>query len=133
MPAGDIRRVGRASQGVRTMRVEEGATVVALAPVIIQMEEDEDVESRAEASRAYCDDVGLRMNIGLGSRSVVASGCRVRRGRDAASPPAADDGLVLAGRLRDRAGALLFEDVSLRRVLAPLPRVLGGTCALAAA
>ena len=34
VPAGDIRRVGRASQGVRTMRVEEGATVVALAPVI---------------------------------------------------------------------------------------------------
>ena len=29
--AADIRRVGRASQGVRTMRVEEGATVVALA------------------------------------------------------------------------------------------------------
>jgi DNA gyrase subunit A len=36
--AGDIRRVGRASQGVRTMRVEEGATVVALAPVIAQAE-----------------------------------------------------------------------------------------------
>ena len=41
VPAGDIRRVGRASQGVRTMRVEEGATVVALAPVIIQMDEDD--------------------------------------------------------------------------------------------
>ncbi len=39
VPAGDIRRVGRASQGVRTMRVEEGAHVVALAPVIMQMEE----------------------------------------------------------------------------------------------
>jgi DNA gyrase subunit A len=39
--AGDIRRVGRASQGVRTMRVEEGATVVALAPVIAQAEDDE--------------------------------------------------------------------------------------------
>jgi DNA gyrase subunit A len=37
--AGDIRRVGRSSQGVRTMRVEEGAHVVALAPVIIQMDE----------------------------------------------------------------------------------------------
>jgi DNA gyrase subunit A len=36
--AGDIRRVGRASQGVRTMRVEAGATVVALAPVIAQAE-----------------------------------------------------------------------------------------------
>ncbi len=42
VPAGDIRRVGRASQGVRTMRVEEGATVVALAPVIIQMDDDEE-------------------------------------------------------------------------------------------
>jgi DNA gyrase subunit A len=40
VPAGEIRRVGRASQGVRTMRVEEGAHVVALAPVIIQMDED---------------------------------------------------------------------------------------------
>ncbi|MGZ4129689.1 MAG: DNA gyrase subunit A [Actinomycetota bacterium] len=38
--AGDIRRVGRASQGVRTMRVEEGAHVVALAPVIAQVEEE---------------------------------------------------------------------------------------------
>jgi DNA gyrase subunit A len=39
--AADIRRVGRSSQGVRTMRVEDGATVVALAPVITQMEEEE--------------------------------------------------------------------------------------------
>jgi DNA gyrase subunit A len=38
--AGDIRRVGRASQGVRTMRVEEGAHVVALAPVIAQADEE---------------------------------------------------------------------------------------------
>jgi DNA gyrase subunit A len=36
VPAGEIRRVGRASQGVRTMRVEDGAHVVALAPVIVQ-------------------------------------------------------------------------------------------------
>jgi DNA gyrase subunit A len=39
--AGGIRRVGRSSQGVRTMRVEEGATVVALAPVITQMDDEE--------------------------------------------------------------------------------------------
>jgi len=39
--AADIRRVGRASQGVRTMRVEEGAHVVALAPVITQAEGEE--------------------------------------------------------------------------------------------
>ena len=38
---------GRASQGVRTMRVEDGATVVALAPVITQMDEDE----RSEVAR----------------------------------------------------------------------------------
>jgi DNA gyrase subunit A len=38
--AADIRRVGRASQGVRTMRVEEGAHVVALAPVIAQVEDE---------------------------------------------------------------------------------------------
>ncbi|MGH2589797.1 MAG: DNA gyrase subunit A, partial [Actinomycetota bacterium] len=38
--AGDIRRVHRASQGVRTMRVEEGSHVVALAPVIAQAEEE---------------------------------------------------------------------------------------------
>jgi DNA gyrase subunit A len=42
VPADQIRRVGRASQGVRTMRVEEGATVVALAPVITQMDEDDE-------------------------------------------------------------------------------------------
>ncbi len=42
VPAAQIRRVGRASQGVRTMRVEDDATVVALAPVITQMDEDEE-------------------------------------------------------------------------------------------
>ncbi len=42
VPADQIRRVGRASQGVRTMRVEDGATVVALAPVITQMDEDDE-------------------------------------------------------------------------------------------
>jgi DNA gyrase subunit A len=39
VPAAEIRRVGRASQGVRTMRVDQGH-VVALAPVITQMEEE---------------------------------------------------------------------------------------------
>jgi DNA gyrase subunit A len=38
--AGDIRRVHRASQGVRTMRVEEGAHVAALAPVLAQVAEE---------------------------------------------------------------------------------------------
>jgi DNA gyrase subunit A len=38
--AGDIRRVGRSSQGVRTMRVEEDATVVALPPANTQMDEE---------------------------------------------------------------------------------------------
>jgi DNA gyrase subunit A len=40
VPAADIRRVGRASQGVRTMRVEVGETVVAIAPVIMQVDGD---------------------------------------------------------------------------------------------
>jgi DNA gyrase subunit A len=40
VPAADIRRVGRASQGVRTMRVDAGETVVAIAPVIMQMDEE---------------------------------------------------------------------------------------------
>ena len=44
VPAQQIRRVGRASQGVRTMRVEDGATVVAMAPVITQMDEDDEEE-----------------------------------------------------------------------------------------
>jgi DNA gyrase subunit A len=38
--AEEIRRVGRSSQGVRTMRVEEGGQVAAIAPVIIQMDEE---------------------------------------------------------------------------------------------
>ena len=38
--AEEIRRVGRSSQGVRTMRVEEGETVAAIAPVVLQMDED---------------------------------------------------------------------------------------------
>src|SRR5436305_559856 len=40
VPAGQIRRVGRSSQGVRTMKVDEGGKVVAIAPVITQMEEN---------------------------------------------------------------------------------------------
>jgi DNA gyrase subunit A len=40
VPASEIRRVGRASQGVRTMRVEPGETVVAIAPVIMQNGEE---------------------------------------------------------------------------------------------
>ena len=38
--AEEIRRVGRSSQGVRTMRVEDGETVAAIAPVVLQMDED---------------------------------------------------------------------------------------------
>src|SRR6266511_1518255 len=37
-PSAQIRRVGRSSQGVRTMKVDEGGKVVAIAPVIVQME-----------------------------------------------------------------------------------------------
>jgi DNA gyrase subunit A len=38
--AADIRRVGRSSQGVRTMRVDDGETVAAIAPVVLQMDEE---------------------------------------------------------------------------------------------
>ncbi len=38
--AEEIRRVGRSSQGVRTMRVEPKQTVAAIAPVVLQMDED---------------------------------------------------------------------------------------------
>ncbi|MGZ4149510.1 MAG: DNA gyrase subunit A, partial [Actinomycetota bacterium] len=38
--AADIRRVGRSSQGVRTMRVATDETVAAIAPVILQMDEE---------------------------------------------------------------------------------------------
>jgi DNA gyrase subunit A len=38
--AADIRRVGRSSQGVRTMRVEPDETVAAIAPVITQTDEE---------------------------------------------------------------------------------------------
>jgi DNA gyrase subunit A len=40
VPAAEIRRVGRVSQGVRTMRVDPGETVVAIAPVITQSLEE---------------------------------------------------------------------------------------------
>src|SRR5205823_9900092 len=50
-----IRRVGRASQGVRTMRVEEGARVVALAPVVMQAQAEE--AAPADASSEVDDDV----------------------------------------------------------------------------
>jgi DNA gyrase subunit A len=38
--AEEIRRVGRSSQGVRTMRVEDGEHVAAIAPVVLQMDEE---------------------------------------------------------------------------------------------
>jgi DNA gyrase subunit A len=38
--AADIRRVGRSSQGVRTMRVAPEETVAAIAPVILQMDDE---------------------------------------------------------------------------------------------
>jgi DNA gyrase subunit A len=38
--AEEIRRVGRSSQGVRTMRVEPGEHVAAIAPVVLQMDEE---------------------------------------------------------------------------------------------
>jgi DNA gyrase subunit A len=38
--AEEIRRVGRSSQGVRTMRVEPGENVAAIAPVVLQMDEE---------------------------------------------------------------------------------------------
>ena len=50
-----IRRVGRASQGVRTMRVEEGARVVALAPVVMQAQAEE--AAPADASSGVDDDL----------------------------------------------------------------------------
>jgi DNA gyrase subunit A len=42
VPASDIRRVGRSSQGVRTMKVEKDEQVVAIAPVILQMDDEEE-------------------------------------------------------------------------------------------
>src|SRR5438105_11301775 len=56
-----IRRVGRASQGVRTMRVEEGARVVALAPVGMQAQAEEaaPAEGPAEAEEAPVEDLEL--------------------------------------------------------------------------
>ncbi len=39
VPATQVRRAGRATQGVRVMRLQRGRSVVAVAPVITQMEE----------------------------------------------------------------------------------------------
>jgi DNA gyrase subunit A len=39
VPASQVRRAGRATQGVRVMRLEKGRNVAAVAPVITQMEE----------------------------------------------------------------------------------------------
>jgi DNA gyrase subunit A len=41
VPAAEIRRVGRASQGVRTMRVDPGGKVVAIAPVVTSQNDEE--------------------------------------------------------------------------------------------
>jgi DNA gyrase/topoisomerase IV subunit A len=37
--ASQVRKAGRATQGVRVMRLERGRSVVAVAPVITQVEE----------------------------------------------------------------------------------------------
>jgi DNA gyrase subunit A len=39
VPASQVRKAGRATQGVRVMRLEKGRNVAAVAPVIMQMEE----------------------------------------------------------------------------------------------
>ena len=39
VPAVQVRKAGRATQGVRVMRLERGRSVVAVAPVITQIEE----------------------------------------------------------------------------------------------
>ena len=39
VPAAQVRKAGRATQGVRVMRLEKGRSVVAVAPVIMQAEE----------------------------------------------------------------------------------------------
>ncbi|HEX9236332.1 MAG TPA: DNA gyrase C-terminal beta-propeller domain-containing protein, partial [Actinomycetota bacterium] len=39
VPAVQVRKAGRATQGVRVMRLDKGRSVVAVAPVIMQMEE----------------------------------------------------------------------------------------------
>jgi DNA gyrase subunit A len=39
VPAAQVRKAGRATQGVRVMRLERGRSVVAVAPVIMQAEE----------------------------------------------------------------------------------------------
>ncbi len=39
VPAIQVRKAGRATQGVRVMRLEKGRSVVAVAPVIMQVEE----------------------------------------------------------------------------------------------
>jgi DNA gyrase subunit A len=39
VPAAQVRKAGRATQGVRVMRLEKGRSVVAVAPVIMQVEE----------------------------------------------------------------------------------------------
>jgi len=41
VPASQVRKAGRATQGVRIMRLGKGRSVVAVAPVIMQMEEEE--------------------------------------------------------------------------------------------
>jgi DNA gyrase subunit A len=40
VPASQVRKAGRATQGVRVMRLEKGRSVAAVAPVIMQMDEE---------------------------------------------------------------------------------------------
>ena len=60
--AAQIRRVGRASQGVRTMRVEMGAKVVALAPVVMQAQAEEAAPAE-EAEEEVTEDRTIRIRL----------------------------------------------------------------------
>jgi DNA gyrase subunit A len=95
-----IRRVGRASQGVRTMRVEEGARVVALSPVVMQAQAEEagQAEASAEAEDEPVEDLELRSpGAGPPSRNATsrsdtlgdATTEKARRSRKAAAAPKA--------------------------------------------
>src|SRR5205823_4405559 len=85
VPAAEIRRVGRASQGVRTMRVDEGAHVVALAPVITQMEEPEKVQALSEEGSSQPDAAAEPPRLGAPAASRGESATRKTAAKKASS------------------------------------------------
>ncbi|MBN1198639.1 MAG: DNA gyrase subunit A [Bacteroidales bacterium] len=62
MAVGNLRVVGRATQGVRLLQIKEGDSIAAVAKVEVEVEEDQEVDPHPEIPQDVSDDSGKPEN-----------------------------------------------------------------------